>query len=108
VSIDQNDVWMKTFKSKKGCLEWLVLPFILTNAPTKFMKMMGDILHIFTKSLVVVYLDDILTFIKTLEEHLKYIQKVLGSLGQHKLYSNLDKCSFDMHRIQYLGYIVDE
>jgi hypothetical protein len=57
---------------------------------------------------VLVYLDDILIFSITWEEHLEHIQWVLGTLQQHKLYENLEKCSFGMHRIQYLGYIVDE
>jgi hypothetical protein len=72
------------------------------------MWMMDDILRPFTNSFVVVYLDDILIFKKTWEEHLEHIQQVLGTLRQHKLYANLEKCSFDMQRIQYLGYIMDE
>jgi hypothetical protein len=75
---------------------------------TTFMQMMDDILRPFTNSFVVVYLDDILIFNKTWEEHLEHIQQVLGTLRQHKLYANLEKCSFDMQRIQYLGYIMDE
>ena len=70
--------------------------------------MMDDILWKFKNSFVVVYLDDILIFNKTWEEHLEHMQWVLGTLQQHKLYANLDNCSFDMQRIQYLGYIVDE
>jgi hypothetical protein len=56
---------------------------------------------------VVVYLDDILIYNKTWEEHLQHIQQVLHTLRQHKLYANLEKCSFGMDRVQYLGYIVD-
>jgi hypothetical protein len=108
VSIEKTDVWKTTFKSKEGLFEWLVMPFGLTNAPTTFMWMMDDILRPFTNSFVVVYLDDILIFNKTWEEHLEHIQQVLGTLRQHKLYANLEKCSFGMQRIQYLGYIVDE
>jgi hypothetical protein len=108
VSIEKTDVWKTTFKSKEGLFEWLVMPFGLTNAPTTFMQMMDDILWPFTNSFVVIYLDDILIFNKTWEEHLKHIQQVLGTLRQHKLYANLEKCSFDMQRIQYLGYIMDE
>jgi hypothetical protein len=108
VSIEETDVWKITFKSKEGLFKWLVMPFVLTNASSTFMRMMDDIFRPFTNSFVVVYLDDILIFRKTWEEHLKHIQQVLGTLRQHKLYANLEKCSFIMQRIQYLGYILDE
>jgi hypothetical protein len=84
------------------------MPFGLTNAPTTFMRLMDDILWPFTNYFVVVYLDDILIFNKNWAEHLQHIQQVLHTLRQHKLYANLEKCSFGMNMVQYLGYIVDE
>jgi hypothetical protein len=88
VPIESTNVWKKTFKSKEGLFKWLVMPFGLTNAPTTFMRLMDDVLRPFTNSFVVVYLDDILIFKKTWEEH---IQQVLSTLRQHKLYANLEK-----------------
>jgi hypothetical protein len=84
------------------------MPFILTNASATFMRMMDDILRPFTNSFVVVYLDDILIFGRTWEDHLQHIEEVIPTLRQHKLYANLEKCSFGMKEIQYLGYIVNE
>ena len=84
------------------------MPFGLTNAPTTLIGMMDDILRPFTNSFVVVYLDDILIFSRTWEDHLQHIEEVLSSLRQHKLYANLKKFSFEMKEIQYLGYIVNE
>jgi hypothetical protein len=55
-----------------------------------------------------VYLDDILIYNKTWAEHLQHIQQVLHTLRQHKLYANLEKCSFGMDRVHYLGYIIDQ
>ena len=96
VSFEQTNVWNTTFKSKEGLFEWLVMDLGLTIALTTFMLVMDDILQPFINSFVVVYLDDILIFNKTSEEHLKHIQQDLVTLRQHKLYANLEKCSFVM------------
>jgi hypothetical protein len=69
---------------------------------------MDDVLRPFTNSFVVVYLDDILIFNRTWEEHMQHIQQVFITLQQHKLYANLEKCSFGMNMVQDLGYIVYE
>ena len=69
--------------------------------------MMDDILWPFTNTFVVVYLDDILIYSKTWEEHLHHIQQVLHTLQQHKIYTNLEKFSFGMDKVHYLGYIID-
>jgi hypothetical protein len=84
------------------------MPFRLTNSPATFMRLMDDILRPFTNSFVVVYLDDILIFGQTWEEHLHHIGQVLQTLRQHKLCANLEKCTFGMTQVQYLGYIIDE
>jgi hypothetical protein len=55
-----------------------------------------------------VYLDDNLIYNKTWEKHLQHIQQVLHTLQQHKLYTNLEKCSFGMDMVHYLGYINDQ
>jgi hypothetical protein len=91
VPIKPTDVWRTSFKSKEGLFEWLVMPFGLTNAPTTFMRLMDDVLRPFTNSFVVVYLDDILIFNRTWEEHMRHIKQVLSTLRQHKLYANLEK-----------------
>jgi hypothetical protein len=81
------------------------MPFGLTNAPATFMRMMDDILQPFTNTFVVVYLDDILIYNKTWEE---YLQQILHTMRQHKLYANLEKFSFGMDKVHYLGYIIDQ
>jgi hypothetical protein len=106
VPIEQTYVWKIAFKSKEGLFEWLVMPFVLKNSPSTFMRMMDDILRPFTNTFVVVYLDGILIYNKTWEKHLQHIQEVLHTPRQHKLYANLEKCSFSMDKVNYLGYII--
>eukprot|EP00253_Pinus_taeda_P011641 PITA_11641 len=108
VPIKPSDVWKTAFKAKEGLFEWLAMPFGLTNASATFMRLMDDILQPFTNSFVVVYLDDILIFSHSWEEHLHHIRQVLQTLQQHKLCANLEKCTFGMNQVQYLGYMTDE
>jgi hypothetical protein len=84
------------------------MPFGLTNALTTFMRFMDDILHPFTNSFVVVYLDDIFIFKNNCTEHLQHIWQVLHTLWKHKLYAKLEKLSFSMNMVQYLIYVIDE
>jgi hypothetical protein len=67
------------------------------------MRMMDDILRPFTNTFVVVYLDDILIYNKTWVEHLQHIQQFV-----HKLYANMEKCSFSIDKVHYLGYIINQ
>eukprot|EP00253_Pinus_taeda_P025572 PITA_25572 len=75
VPFKPSDVWKIAFKAKEGLFEWLVMPFGLTNAPATFMRLMDDILRPFTNSFVVVYLDEILIFSQSWEEHLHHIRQ---------------------------------
>ena len=73
VPIEPFDAWKSAFKAKEGLFEWMVTPFGLMNAPATFMRLMDDILKPFTNLFVVVYLDEILIFSQTWEEHLHHI-----------------------------------
>jgi len=99
VPIESFDVWKTTFKAREGLSECLIMPFGLTNAPKTFMRLMDDILCPFTNSFVVLYLDDILIFSQSLDEHLHHIREVLQRLRQHKLCANLEKCTFGITQV---------
>jgi len=106
VRVAEQNAWKTSFKTKQGLYEWLVMSFGLTNAPATFMRIMNDVLRPFIDNFAIVYLDDILVFSKTWEEHLKHVKHTLYVLRKENIYVKLSKCEFGKTSLNYLGHII--
>lgn len=82
------------------------MPFGLTNAPATFCTLMNRVFHPFLDKFVVVYLDDIVVYSHTLQEHAIHLQQVFQVLRDNELYVKKEKCSFAQCEVCFLGHIV--
>ena len=101
-----DDVQKTAFRSRYGHYEYVVVPFGVTNVPTVFMDYMNRIFRPFLDKFVVVFIDDILIYFRTQEEHAEHLRLVLGVLREKQLYAKLSKCEFWMDEVQFLGHVI--
>ncbi|CAL8989416.1 unnamed protein product [Prunus brigantina] len=90
--------------TRYGSYEFLVMPFGLTNAPATFCTLMNKVFHPFLDKFVVVYIDDIVVYSNSLEEHLEHLQRVFKVLRENELYVKKEKCSFAQNEVEFLGH----
>jgi hypothetical protein len=94
LKIRATDIPKTAFTTRYGLYEYNVMSFGLTNAPAYFMILMNKIFMNFLDKFVVVFIDDILIYSKTEEEHEQHLEVILETLRQHKLYAKFSKCEF--------------
>jgi hypothetical protein len=107
VCIAMGDEWKTAFRTHYRLFEWLVMPFRLTNAPAAFQCFVNDIFSDMLDICIIVYLDNILVYSEDPALHDKQVREVLQRLRKNSLYTNGKKCSFDVDRIEYLGFLVE-
>ena len=91
--VREQDIPKTTFRTRWGLYEFLVMPFSVTNAPSQFMNMMNDVLSDYLDDFVLIILDDILVYSRTVETCAEHLGKVLEALRRHRLYAKASKCS---------------
>jgi len=106
ILVKAEDVEKVTFRSRYGHYKYVVMPFGVTNAPTLFMDYMNRIFRPFLDKFVVVFIDDILIYSRTHEEHTEHLRIVLGILRERQLFAKLSKCDFWMREVQFLGHVI--
>lgn len=107
VRIKEGDEWKAAFRTNRGLFEPLVMFFGLKNSPATFQTMMNALFRdLITEGHVVIYMDDILIFTETLEQHRHIVKQVLRKLRENKLFAKPEKCSFEQSEVEYLGVIV--
>ncbi|MBW0578869.1 hypothetical protein O181_118584, partial [Austropuccinia psidii MF-1] len=104
--IKEGDEHLTAFRAKYGSYGYLVMPFGLTNSKASLQNVVNDIFSEFLYVFVVVYLDDIMVFSSSEEEHVKHVASVLQRLRDNNLFSKASKCLFHASSVEYLGYVV--
>ena len=104
--VQEGDVPKTAFRTRYGHYEFLVMPFGLPNAPTAFMDLMNRVFQLYFDRFVIVFIDDILVYSSSPEEHSEHLRIVLQTLRERLLYSKLSKCQFWLDRVAFLGNVI--
>ena len=104
--IRASDVPKIAFRTRYGHYEFLVMSFGLTNAPAAFMELMNRVFRPYLDLFVIVFIDDILIYSRSQEEHEKHLRVVLQTLKDSQLYAKFSKCEFWLSSVAFLGHVV--
>jgi hypothetical protein len=106
MKIREQDIPKIAFTTRYGLYEFVVVSFGLTNAPAYFMNLMNKVFMEELERFVVMFIDDILIYSETVEEHEEHLRIVLERLRQQKLYAKFSKCEFWMEKVAFLGHVL--
>jgi hypothetical protein len=106
IKIKRCDIPKMAFSTRYGLYEYLVMSFGLTNAPAYFTYLMNSVFMPELDKFVVVFIDDILIYSKTREDHANHICVILQLLRDHRLYAKFSKCEFWLDSVKFLGHTI--
>jgi hypothetical protein len=104
----EGEEWKTAFRTRYGLYEYMVMPMGLTNAPATFQHAMNSIFSEYLDRFLLVYLDDLLIYSNDLQEHREQVRKVLKKLRENDFFAKPEKCEFEKHSVEYLGFIIEE
>ncbi|GJY42709.1 putative reverse transcriptase domain-containing protein [Tanacetum coccineum] len=105
--VREEDIPKTAFRTRYGHFEFTVMPFGMTNAPAIFMDLMNRVCKPYLDKFVIVFIDDILIYSKSEEEHEVHLKTILDLLKKEKLYAKFSKCEFWLKEVQFLGHVVN-
>ncbi|GJQ92512.1 reverse transcriptase domain-containing protein [Tanacetum coccineum] len=106
--VHEDDIPKTAFRIRYGHFEFTVMPFGLTNAPAVFIDLMNRVCKPYLDKFVIVFIDDILIYSKTKEDHEVHLGLVLELLRKEKLYAKFSKCEFWLQEVHFLGHVVNQ
>jgi len=106
IRVKEEDIPKTGFRTRYGHYKYRVIPFGVTNTPAIFMNYMNHIFHSFLDKFVVVFIEDILIYSKSKEQHEGHLRQVLQVLTEKELYANLGKCEFWLEGVKFLGHVI--
>ncbi|GKA67101.1 putative reverse transcriptase domain-containing protein [Tanacetum coccineum] len=105
--VREEDIPITAFRTRYGHYEFQVMSFGLTNAPTVFMDLMNRVCKPYLDKFIIVFIDDILIYSKSKEEHSEHLKIILDLLKKEKLYAKFSKCDFWLESVQFLGHVIN-
>ncbi|KAJ0927040.1 putative nucleotidyltransferase, Ribonuclease H [Helianthus annuus] len=105
--VRDEDVSKTAFRTRYGHYEFLVMPFGLTNAPAVFMDLMNRVCKPYLDKFIIVFIDDILIYSKSQEEHEQHLRLILEFLRKEQLYAKFSKCDLWLRKVHFLGHVVN-
>ncbi|GKC79481.1 putative reverse transcriptase domain-containing protein, partial [Tanacetum coccineum] len=105
--VREEDIPKTAFRTRYGHFEFTVMPFGLTNAPAIFMDLMNHVCKPYLNKFVIVFIDDILIYSNSEEEHEVHLKTILDLLEKEKLYAKFSKCELWLKEVQFLGHVVN-
>ena len=108
LKIRSEDVPNTAFRIRYGHYKFLVMPFGLTNAPAAFIDLMNRIFQPYLDQFIIVFIDDILIYSGSKEDHEEHMRVVLQIMRKHQLYAKLSKCQFWLDSVAFLGHVISK
>ncbi|GKC93302.1 putative reverse transcriptase domain-containing protein [Tanacetum coccineum] len=105
--VREEDIPKTSFRTRYGHYEFQVMPFGLINAPAVFMDLMNLVCKPYLDKFVIVFIDNIIIYLKSKQEHQDHLKLILELLKKEELYAKFSKCEFWIPKVQFLGHVID-